>query len=137
MLREVQCETTVPTVRDRVAQTAATLVLSPIFEADFTDAMYGYRPRRSAQQAVTAVHDALRAGYTDVVDADLSKYFDTIPHTDLLKSVARRVSDGAMLHLLRGWLKVPVEERAPNGSRRMTGGRHHGMGTPQGGEVTC
>ena len=75
----------IPTIRDRVAQTAAELVLSPIFEADFADEMYGYRPRRSAQEAVAAVHEALRAGYTDVVDADLSKYFDTIPHTDLLK----------------------------------------------------
>jgi RNA-directed DNA polymerase len=126
----------IPTVRDRVAQTAAQLVLSPIFEADFTDAMYGYRPRRSAQQAVTAVHEALRAGYTDVVDADLSKYFDTIPHTDLLKSVARRVSDGAMLHLLRLWLKTPVEERGMNGRGRRTGGQGHGMGTPQGGVIS-
>jgi RNA-directed DNA polymerase len=126
----------IPTVRDRVAQTATALVLSPIFEADFTDEMYGYRPRRNAQQAVTAVHTALRAGYTEVVDADLSKYFDTSPHTDLLKSVARRVSDGAMLHLLRLWLKVPVEERDANGQGRRTGGRHHGMGTPQGGVVS-
>jgi RNA-directed DNA polymerase len=126
----------IPTVRDRVAQTAAALVLSPIFEADFTDEMYGYRQRRSAQQAVTAVHAALRAGYTDVVDADLSCYFDTIPHTDLLKSVARRVSDGALLHLLRLWLKVPVEERDVNGHGRMAGGRHHGRGTPQGGVIS-
>jgi RNA-directed DNA polymerase len=126
----------IPTVRDRVAQTAAELVLSPIFEADFTEAMYGYRPRRSAQQAVAAMHEALRAGYTDVVDADLSKYFDTIPHTDLLKSIARRVSDGAMLHLLRLWLKAPVEERDVNGKGRRTGGRGHGMGTPQGGVIS-
>jgi RNA-directed DNA polymerase len=124
----------IPTVRDRVAQTAADLVLRPIFEADFDDAMYGYRPRRSAQQAVTAVHRALRAGYTDVVDADLSKYFDTIPHMDLLKSVARRVSDGAMLHLLRLWLTVPIEERDAWGRVRRTGGRHEG--TPQGGVIS-
>ena len=88
------------------------------------------------QQAVTAVHQALRAGYTDVVDADLSKYFDTVPHADLLKSVARRVSDGALRHLLRLWLKVPVEEQDANGRARRTGGRHHGMGTPQGGIMT-
>jgi RNA-directed DNA polymerase len=126
----------IPTIRDRVAQTAAELVLSPIFEADFTDEMYGYRRRRSAQQAVTAVHEALRAGYTDVVDADISKYFDTIPHTDLLKSVARRVSDGAMLHLLKLWLTAPVEERDGNGRGRRTGGPGHGMGTPQGGVIS-
>jgi RNA-directed DNA polymerase len=123
----------IPTIRDRVAQTAATLVLSPIFETEFADEMYGYRPRRNAQQAVAVVHDALRAGYTDVVDCDLSQYFNTIPHADLLKSVARRVSDGAMLHVLRLWLKAPVEERDAQGRVRRTGGRHHGIGTPQGG----
>ena len=126
----------IPTIRDRVAQTAAELVLSPIFEADFTDEMYGYRRRRSAQQAVAAVHEALRAGYTDVVDADLSKYFDTIPHSDLLKSVARRVSDGAMLHLLKLWLNAPVDDQTDKGHRRRTGGRGHGMGTPQGGVIS-
>lgn len=124
----------IPTVRDRVAQTAADLVLRPMFEADFDDAMYGYRPRRSAQQAVTAVHQALQAGYTDVVDADLSKYFDTIPHADLLKSMARRVSDGAMLHLLRLWLDVSSEERDANGNVRKTKSR--GQGTPQGGVIS-
>jgi len=123
----------IPTIRDRVAQTAATLVLSPIFETEFADEMYGYRPRRNAQQAVAVVHDALRAGFTDVVDCDLSQYFNTIPHADLLKSVARRVSDGAMLHVLRLWLKAPVEEHDAQGRVRRTGGRHHGIGTPQGG----
>ena len=126
----------VPTIRDRVVQTAAVLMLSPIFEAGFTDAMYGYRPRRSAQQAVAAVHEALGAGYTEVVDADLSGYFDTIPQTDLLKSVARRVSDGALLHLLRLWLDVPVEERDAAGRVTRTGGRGHGRGTPQGGPLS-
>jgi RNA-directed DNA polymerase len=112
----------IPTVRDRVAQTAAELVLSPIFEADFTDEMYGYRRRRSAQQAVMAVHEALRAGYTDVVDADLSQYFDTIPHTDLLKSVARRVSDGAMLHLAQA-LAHSLRRGARRQRTRSTHGR--------------
>ena len=124
------------TIRDRVVQTAAVLMLSPIFEADFTDAMYGYRPRRSARQAVTAVHQALRAGYTNVVDADLSRYFDTIPQAELLVSVARRVSDGAMLHVLRLWLNVPVEEHDAEGRVRRTGGRGHGRGTPQGGPLS-
>ena len=82
----------IPNIRDRVVQTAAVLVLGPIFEAEFCDGMYGYRPRRSAQDAVKEVHRALKEGYTNVLDADLSKYFDTIPHEDLMKSVARRIS---------------------------------------------
>jgi len=126
----------IPTIRDRVAQTAAVLVLSPIFEADFADEMYGYRPRRRAQDAVAAVHAALQEGYTDVVDADLTKYFDRIPHSDLLRSVARRVSDGQMLNLLKRWLQAPIEERDEKGRRRMTGGRRHHLGTPQGGVVS-
>jgi RNA-directed DNA polymerase len=83
----------IPTIRDRVVQTAVKLVLEPIFEAGFDASAYGYRPKRSAQDAVREVHDALCDGYTDVVDADLSKYFDTIPHQELLQSVARRVVD--------------------------------------------
>src|SRR6266852_5534148 len=81
----------IPTIRDRTVQTAAKLVLEPIFEADLEPEAYGYRPRRSAHDAIQKVHKLLCAGYTDVVDADLSKYFDTIPHAELLKSVARRV----------------------------------------------
>jgi RNA-directed DNA polymerase len=126
----------IPTVRDRVAQTAALIVLEPIFEADFADEMYGYRPRRSAQGAVAAVHTALRQGYTDVVDADLTKYFDTIPHSDLLRAVARRVSDGRVMHLLRSWLKAPVAECDDAGRWRRTGGKRHAYGTPQGGVVS-
>ena len=126
----------IPTIRDRVVQTAAKLVLEPIFEADFEASAYGYRPNRSAQAAVQEVHRALCAGYTEVVDADLSKYFDTIPHQELLQSVARRVADGAMLRLLKGWLKVPVEARDVRGRRRMSGGKRTTGGTPQGGVIS-
>ena len=126
----------IPTIRDRVAQTAAKLVLEPIFEADLSDSAYGYRTGRSAQDAVREVHEALRDGYTDVVDADLSKYFDTIPHDQLMKSVARRVSDGKMLALIKAWLKTPVEETDERGNRRMTGGKGSRMGTPQGGVIS-
>jgi Reverse transcriptase (RNA-dependent DNA polymerase) len=101
----------IPTIRDRTVQTAAKLVLEPIFEADLESEAYGYRPKRSAHDAIQKVHKLLCEGYTDVVDADLSKYFDTIPHTQLLKSVARRIVDRNVLHLIKMWLKVPVEER--------------------------
>jgi RNA-directed DNA polymerase len=123
----------IPTIRDRVAQTAAKLVLEPIFEADFTDNAYAYRPKRSAHDAIRQVHSLLKAGHTDVVDADLSKYFDTIPHAELMRSVARRISDGKILKLIKLWLKAPVEERDEKGNRRLMGGKDNHMGTPQGG----
>src|ERR1700722_3706478 len=104
-----------------------------IFEADFEDNAYGYRPRRSASDAVKETHRLIRRGYTDVVDADLSKYFDSIPHSDLLKAVARRIVDRHMLWLIKLWLKAPVEERDGNGKRRMSGGKGSTRGTPQGG----
>lgn len=126
----------IPTIRDRVAQTAAKLVLEPIFEADFEDCAYGYRPQRSAQEAVRVVHRALLEGYTDVVDADLSKYFDTIPHQQLLLCVARRVVDRHMLGLVKQWLKTPVEERNAEGKTTMSGGKGTTCGTPQGGVIS-
>jgi RNA-directed DNA polymerase len=126
----------IPTIRDRVVQTAAKLLLEPIFEADFDPNAYGYRPKRSAQDAVGKVMDLLRAGYTDVVDADLSKYFDTIPHSELLQCVARRIVDRDMLHLIKMWLKVPVEERDKDGKRRISGGKKSTCGTPQGGVIS-
>ena len=123
----------IPTIRDRVVQTAAKIVLEPIFEADFEDTAYGYRPRRSAVDAVREVHRHIVQGHTDVVDADLSRYFDTIPHSDLIKSVARRVVDRNVLQLIKMWLRAPVEERDAGGTRRMSGGKGNKRGTPQGG----
>src|SRR5271157_3158536 len=126
----------IPTIRDRVAQTAAKLVLEPIFEADFEDTAYGYRPKRGAGDAIKEVHRLLCRGYTDVVDADLSKYFDTIPHAELLRCVARRIVDGEVLRLIKLWLKTPIEERDADGKRRLTGGKRSKCGTPQGGVVS-
>lgn len=126
----------IPTIRDRVAQTAAKLILEPIFEADLEPNAYGYRPQRSAQDAIQKVGELLRGGYTDIVDADLSKYFDNIPHSELLQCVARRIVDKHVLHLIKMWLKVPVEERDENGKRRLTGGKDNDRGTPQGGVVS-
>jgi RNA-directed DNA polymerase len=123
----------IPTIRDRVVQTAAKLVLEPIFEADFEDSAYGYRPRRSGTDAVKEVHRLICRGYTDVVDADLSKYFDTIPHSDLLKSVARRIVDRHVLWLIKLWLKARIEERDGKGKRHLSGGKDSTYGTPQGG----
>ena len=126
----------IPTIRDRVVQTAAKLILEPIFEADLHDDAYGYRPGRSAVQAVQQVHQELARGKTEVVDADLSKYFDTIPHAELMKCLARRVADLAVLHLIKMWLKVPVEERDEQGRPRMSGGKRSKQGTPQGGVIS-
>src|SRR5260370_23123446 len=126
----------IPTIRDRVAQTAAKLVLEPIWEAELEPNAYGYRPQKSAQDAIRKVDELLHDGYTDVVDADLSKYFDTIPHSELLQCVARRIVDRQMLHLIKMWLKVPVEERDEDGKRRLTGGKGNDRGTPQGGGIS-
>jgi RNA-directed DNA polymerase len=98
----------IPTIRDRVVQTAAKLMLEPIFEADLEPCAYGYRPKRSAHDAIQRVHKLLCDGFADVVDADLSKYFDTIPHRELMQSVARRIVDRKMLRLIKAWLKASV-----------------------------
>jgi RNA-directed DNA polymerase len=121
----------IPTIRDRVVQTAAQLVLEPIFEADLDPAAFGYRPKREAGQAVQKVLVLLRQGYTDVVDADLSKYFDTIPHPELMRTIARRIVDPGMLWLIKQWLKAPVETTGADGGTRMGGGKASKMGVPQ------
>lgn len=126
----------IPTIKDRVVQTAAKLVLEPIIEADLEPAAFGYRPNRSAGQAVQAVLGLLRQGHTDVVDADLSKYFDTIPHHELMLTIARRIVDRDMLRLIKQWLKAPVETTGDDGKRRMEGGRASTRGTPQGGVIS-
>jgi RNA-directed DNA polymerase len=126
----------IPTIRDRVVQTAAKLVLEPIFEADLDPAAYGYRPKRGAGDAIQAVLTLLRQGHTDVVDADLSKYFDTIPHHELMLSIARRIVDRDMLALTKQWLTAPVETTDGDGKRRMEGGKANRRGVPQGGVIS-
>jgi RNA-directed DNA polymerase len=126
----------IPTIRDRVAQQAAKLVVEPIFEADFEPNAYGYRPKRGALDAVKEVRASISRGESHVVDADFSKYFDTIPHPELMRSVARRVSDRKMLHLIKMWLKAPAEETDAEGRKTLTGGKGSKAGTPQGGVVS-
>jgi len=123
----------VPAIRDRTAEMAAVLVLEPIFEADLQPEQYAYRSDRSALDAVKHVHKLINTGHEEIVDADLSGYFDSIPHSHLLKSVARRIVDGAMLHLIKMWLEAPVEETDEKGNKhRSTRNRDDGRGTPQG-----
>jgi len=123
----------IATIRDRVAQRAAVLILEPIFEADLEPEQYAYRPDRNAHAAVRRVHSLLNTGHTEVIDADLSQYFDSILHSELLKCVARRVVDGQMLHLLKMWLEVPEEESDRRGRRRRTTrARDSKRGIPQG-----
>lgn len=127
----------IPTIRDRVVQMATKLVIEPIFEADFCETSYGFRPKKSAHDAVDDVAYAMNTGYTEVIDADLSKYFDTIPHANLMAVVAERICDGAILHLIQMWLKAPVMEMDRDGKgRNIGGGKGNRKGTPQGGVIS-
>ena len=127
----------IPCLRDRVAQTAAMLVLSPIFEADLQPEQYAYRPGRHAHDAVKRVHRLLNTGHQEVVDADLSDYFGQIPHADLMRSIARRVSDGRLLGWVKAWLEMAVEEDDGHGGRRLTNrARRERKGTPQGSPIS-
>jgi group II intron reverse transcriptase/maturase len=126
----------IPTLRDRVAQRAAKRVTEPICEADFGESSDGFRPKRSAHGAVDTVAEALRAGHGHIIDADLSNYFDTIPHAKLLAGVAERISDGAILALVKQWLKASGVEEDAEGTRRTGGGKGNRQGTPQGGVIT-
>lgn len=123
----------IPTVKDRVVQMAVYLVLMPILEADFHPHSFGFRPKRNAHQALDTIVEALRSGRTEVLDADLTKYFDTIPHRQLLRAAARRISDGSVLRLLKQWLRAPVVEEDQGGMRRVLPNR---QGTPQGGVIS-
>ena len=128
----MQFAVTVPTVRDRVVQMATLLILEPIFEADFLDCSYGYRPGRSAHQALEKIRGHLQAGYQVVYDADLKGYFDSIPHSQLLACVRMRIVDRSVLQLIRMWLEAPVVERSDGQGGGGTWSRPK-KGTPQGG----
>src|SRR6202171_5185908 len=127
----------ISTFRDRVCMPAATLVLEPIFEADLPPEQYAYRPGRNAQQAAVEVEELLFRGHREVVDADLADFFGSIPHTELMKSVARRVVDRRVLHLIKMWLECSVEETDDRGrKRRTTEARDNGRGIPQGSPIS-
>lgn len=121
----------IPTVRDRIVQTAVLLILEPIFEADFKECSYGYRPGRSAHDALEAIRENIAKGLTEVYDADLAGYFDSIPHDKLMKCVEARIADGRVLKLIRQWLRAPVVE---NGREEPP--KQMGKGTPQGGVLS-
>ncbi|MFO0814794.1 MAG: group II intron reverse transcriptase/maturase [Gemmatales bacterium] len=123
----------IPTIKDRVVQKAVVLLLEPILEADLPPEQFAYRAGRNASHAVTAVVKLLRSGHTEVIDADLSEYFESIPHAELMQCIARRIVDGSLLHLIKMWLVVPVEENDEQGrTTRTTRNRDIGRGVPQG-----
>lgn len=123
----------IPTIKDRVVQTAVLLILEPIFEADLQPEQHAYRAGHSAHHALEEVQQLLKAGHREVVDADLSGYFDSVPHAELMQCLARRISDKALLHLLKEWLVAPVEELDARGhQQRTTVNKDTGRGTPQG-----
>lgn len=127
----------IPTIRDRVVQMATKLVIEPIFEADFCETSYGFRPKKSAHDAVDDVTYAMNSGYTEIIDADLSKYFDTIPHANLMKVLAERICDGEILRLIQMWLKAAIMEMDKDGTKRnIGGGKGNRTGTPQGGVIS-
>jgi len=127
----------IPTIRDRVAQMAVKLMIEPIFEADFCPNSYGFRPKKSAHDALDQIAQSLHFGYTNVIDADLSKYFDSISHAKLLAVIAERIVDGAILHLIKQWLKAPVIEEDKSGTKKnVGGGKANSRGTPQGGVIS-
>jgi group II intron reverse transcriptase/maturase len=121
----------IPTVRDRIAQTVCKMILEPIFEADFEDSSYGFRPKRSSKDAMTAIKENLKQGKAEVYDADLSKYFDTIPHDKLQIALKQRIADPRILKLINKWLKVSVYEDGQYKS-----GKGNNIGTPQGGVIS-
>jgi RNA-directed DNA polymerase len=121
----------IPTVRDRIAQTVCKMILEPIFEADFEESSYGFRPGRSSKDAITTIKEHLKAGNTEIYDADLSKYFDTIPHDKLQIALKQRIADPRMLKLINKWLKVSVYEDGQYKS-----GKDNHTGTPQGGVIS-
>jgi group II intron reverse transcriptase/maturase len=127
----------IPTIKDRVLQMAAVLVLEPIFEADLQPEQHAYRPGRSALDAVRQVHSLINTGHTEIIDADLSGYFDTIPHAELMKSVSRRISDRQVLRLIKMWLESPVEEIDDRGRHhRTTRNKDERRGCPQGAPIS-
>ena len=123
----------IPVIKDRVVQMAMKIVIEPIFEADFQDNSYGFRPKRSAHQAVDDVKNHLFKGQTEVIDADISKYFDTIPHDKLMQMVAKRIVDKQILKLIKMWLRAPIVEEREDGKKEYKG---NDKGTPQGGVIS-